>query len=41
VEAGMQLRLITIDGRTLAVQTARGNIETMNGKQFAGGVYII
>jgi hypothetical protein len=41
VEAGMQLRLLAVDGRILSTQLAKGNTETMHVRQLASGIYII
>jgi alpha-tubulin suppressor-like RCC1 family protein len=41
VEAGMQLRLIAVDGRVLSTQLAKGNTEIMHVRQFASGIYIV
>jgi hypothetical protein len=41
VEAGMQLRIIAVDGRLLITKSATGNSENMNVQKLENGIYII
>lgn len=41
IEAGMQLRMISVDGRIITTKMATGNTENINVQKLATGIYIL